>query len=160
MPIRFTPIASETAAALRAGGPDVHGAPAERAISDGTAPCRHCLGLVPKGQAYLILAHRPFAGVHPYAETGPIFLCADPCEPPGDGAARPAMLSSPDYAIRGYDAEERIVYGTGSVVPASRLCSHAESLLANPKVAFVHVRSARNTCFQVRIDRAEETGAD
>ena len=60
---------------LRAGGGDAYGNPAERTISDGEGnPCRHCLGFVPKGEEMLILAHRPFGAVQPYAETGPIFV--------------------------------------------------------------------------------------
>mgnify|MGYP002621412547 CR=1 FL=1 len=36
---------------------------------------RH-LGLVPRGEPYLIVAHRPFDGLNPYTETGPIFVSA------------------------------------------------------------------------------------
>ena len=81
-----------------------------------------------------------------------MFLCADDC-PRGGGADLPAMLASPDYILRGYDADERIVYGTGGVVPRDRIAARAAEILADPAVAFVHVRSARNTCYQCRIQR-------
>ena len=44
-------------------------------------------------------------------------------------------------------------FGTGGVVPTGRIVARAEELLVMPGVAFLHVRSARNNCFQVRIER-------
>jgi hypothetical protein len=108
--------------------------------------------MIPEGAAMLVLAHRPFGAVQPYAETGPIFLCADPCEA-GGGEIVPEILASPDYIVRGYGADERIVYGTGGVVPTEQIPARAEEVLGMPGVEFVHVRSARNNCFQVRIER-------
>ena len=152
--IRFTPIPTETARDWQAGGPDANGQPPERHVSDGGGnPCRHCLGMIPKGANMLVLAHRPFPGPQPYAEVGPIFLCADPC-PPGGGPDLPAMLTSSDYIVRGYGADHRIVYGTGAVTPTTTVGARAETLFRDPAVAYVHVRSARNNCFQCRIDRA------
>jgi hypothetical protein len=151
--IRFTPIPTDTVRALQAGGPDANGQPPERQVSDGGGnPCRHCLGMIPKGAGMLVLAHRPFPSPQPYAEVGPIFLCADAC-PPGGGLDLPVVLASPDYIVRGYGADHRIVYGTGAVTPTARIAARAEALFSDPRVAYVHVRSARNNCFQCRIDR-------
>ena len=108
--------------------------------------------MVPEGAGMLVLAHRPFPAPQPYAELGPIFLCADACQA-GGGTALPAMLASPEYIVRGYGADDRIIYGTGGVVPTPAIPERAAELLADPKVAYVHVRSARNNCYQVRIDR-------
>ena len=128
-------------------------------MSDGNGvPCRHCLRQVPAGHQYLIVAHRPFAGLNPYTETGPIFLCADACPPTVPGDALPAILESDSYILRGYSADERIVYGTGGVVSTTWLKARAAEILTDPTVAFVHVRSSRNNCFQVRIERGSEAG--
>jgi hypothetical protein len=108
--------------------------------------------MVPEGAGMLILAHRPFPAPQPYAELGPIFLCADPCQQ-GGGMERPEILASPDYIVRGYGPDDRIVYGTGGVVPTSALPDRAAALLDDARVAYVHVRSARNNCYQLRIDR-------
>lgn len=154
MTIRFAPLPTETVRALQAGGPDAYGHRPERRTSDGAGvPCRHCLRQVPAGRDYLILAHRPFPALQPYAETGPIFLCADPCAA-GGGAALPEMLGSAQYIVRGYGADDRIVYGTGAVVPTPAIPARAEDLLARPDVAYVHIRSAANNCYQLRVDRA------
>ncbi len=151
--IRFTPIPTETVRALQAGGADANGQLPERHVSDGGGnPCRHCLAMIPKGAGMLIMSHRPFPAPQPYAEQGPIFLCADTCAP-GGGAALPEMLTSPDYIVRGYGPDDRIVYGTGAVVPTDRIAEEAATRLTDPRVAYVHVRSARNNCYQLRIDR-------
>lgn len=152
--IRFTALPTETVRALQAGGPDANGQVPERQVSDGGGyPCRHCLKMIPPGSGVLVLAHRPFPAPQPYAELGPIFLCSDACTA-GGGEGLPEILASPDYIVRGYGANDRIVYGTGGVVATPGIAARAEALLADPRVAYVHVRSARNNCYQVRIDRA------
>lgn len=156
MPLRYIPLPTAVAARARQGAPDVNGQPAERmAAAEGSGtPCRHCLSQVPAGRPYLLLAHRPFEGLHPYAESGPIFLCAEDC-PPGGGDALPdAMLEAPAYILRGYSADERIVGGTGAVVPTDQIPARAEALLAREDVAFVHLRSASNNCYFLRIEAA------
>lgn len=153
MTLHFHPIPTAIARAYQAGGPDAYGLPPERRISDGGGnPCRHCLRMIPQGAGLLVLAHRPFGALQPYAETGPIFLCAEECEA-GGGAGMPEILASPDYIVRGYGPDERIVYGTGGVVATDLIPARAAELLSRDDVAYVHVRSARNNCYQLRIGR-------
>jgi len=151
--MRYVAIPTAVVRALQAGGPDANGQTPERKISDGAGnPCRHCLRMIPEGAGMLVLAHRPFPAPQPYAEIGPIFLCADAC-PSGGGEALPKMLASPEYIVRGYGADNRIVYGTGGVVATSAIPARAAEVFGDPRVAYVHVRSARNNCYQCRIDR-------
>ena len=78
--IRVTGLPTESVRAYRAGHPDANGMAPERVVSDGGGnPCRHCLQCIPEGVEMLILAHRPFPAPQPYAESGPIFLCAEDC---------------------------------------------------------------------------------
>lgn len=152
--LRYVAIPSPAAAHYRNGGLDANGQSPERRVSDGGGvPCRHCLDMVPAGSDYLILAHRPFETINPYAEVGPIFLCAEACVRAEESDALPRMLTSTDYIIRGYSADERIVYGSGKVVPRERLAAEANERLARDDIAFVHVRSSTNNCFQCRIER-------
>ena len=151
--MQFVAISTEVVRAYQAGGADANGQVPERKVSDGGGnPCRHCLQMIPEGAEMLVLAHRPFPAPQPYAELGPIFLCADACKA-GGGEALPDVLAAPDYIVRGYSADDRIVYGTGGVVATGAIPERAEALLADPRVAYVHVRSARNNCYQLRIDR-------
>lgn len=151
--MRYMAIPTDQARHYQSGGLDANGQLPERVVSDGGGnPCRHCLQMIPEGAGMLILAHRPFPAPQPYAELGPIFLCADPCAR-GGGEARPEALASPDYIVRGYGSDDRIVYGTGRVVASEAIPGRAAELFADPRVAYLHVRSARNNCYQARIDR-------
>jgi Protein of unknown function (DUF1203) len=154
MTIQFHPIPTDIVRAYQAGGPDANGQVPEHKVSDGDGnPCRHCLKMIPRGSGMLVLAHRPFPTPQPYAELGPIFLCADPCEA-GGGEEVPDALAWPDYIVRGYSAHDRIVYGTGGVIATEAIPARATELFSDPGVAYLHVRSARNNCYQCRIDRA------
>jgi hypothetical protein len=151
--MRYLAIPTEIARHYQTGGPDANGQVPERVVAAGTGnPCRHCLRMVPEGSGMMILAHRPFPAPQPYAEVGPIFLCADACQP-GSGETLPEMLASPDYIVRGYGADDRIVYGSGGVVATDAIPARAAALFANPDIAYLHVRSARNNCYQLRIER-------
>jgi hypothetical protein len=154
MTIRFSAMPTDTVRALQNGGPDANGQVPEISVSTGPGnPCRHCLDNVPEGQPMLILAYRPFPALQPYAETGPIFLCAGECA--RYEAGQPAIFAGTSgYLIKGYGADDRIVYGTGRVVPSATMEAEAEDIFRDPRVAYVHVRSARNNCYQCRIDRA------
>lgn len=151
---RITALPTEIVRALQDGGPDAHGQTPERAVSDGGAnPCRHCLKYIPAGAEMLILAHRPFPAAQPYAETGPIFLCADHCQR-HQGEDLPEVLErAPDYLIKGYSADHRIVYGTGIVIPQAEMMARAKAIFADERVDYIHIRSSRNNCYQARIDR-------
>lgn len=152
--VTFRGLPTEAARHYQAGGLDAYGQPPERALSDGQGnPCRHCLKPIAEGRDYLILAHRPFGALQPYAETGPIFLCADPCEPWEGQGVPPAQQLAPDYLLKAYDGRERIIYGRGRVVPQGELVGHAAALLDRPDVNFVDLRSARYNCWQARITR-------
>ncbi len=152
---KITALPTDEVRALQAGGKDAYGATPERAVSTGAAnPCRHCLQNIPEGGEMLILAHRPFSETQPYAETGPIFLCAAPCKR-YEGEELPEILTtSPDYLIKGYGADDRIVYGTGAITPTDQISEAIAGIFARPDIAYIHVRSARNNCYQARIDRS------
>jgi hypothetical protein len=154
--VRFVALPSELVAAWQAGGPDAHGHAPERHVSDGDGnPCRHCLDDIAAGEPFLILAHRPFPASQPYAETGPIFVHAGPCTRYAeDDGAPPTFLRRERVLMRGYGADDRIVYGTGGAVPSQAIAERARDLLGRADVAYVHVRSASYNCFQCRIERA------
>ena len=155
MTIRFKALPTESVRALQRGAPDAYGFVPERKVSDGDGvPCRHCLKEVAAGEEYLVLAYRPFPALQPYAETGPIFLHARECERAEEGEALPDMLTSRDYIVRGYGPDDRIVYGSGAVVPTEDVIARAEALLERSDIAYLHMRSARNNCYQCRIDRS------
>ena len=154
--IQYAAMPTHEARAFQAGAADAYGRPPERAISRGSGvPCRHCLRDVGEGEAYLILAYRPFPELQPYAETGPIFLHADFCERSPEQSETPGMLlKRAAHLIKGYGRDDRIVYGTGKIVASPELLSSAAAILERGDVSYVHVRSALNNCYTCRIDRA------
>jgi hypothetical protein len=155
MNLIFSALPTETVARLREGAPDANGQPPERTVSDGGNPCRHCLAEIAAGEAMLILAHRPFPAPQPYAEVGPIFLHAENCPRHAGSPHMPAMFAARErMLVRGYGADDRIVYGTGQVVETARLEAVCRAILADQRVAYIHLRSAANNCYQARVDRA------
>ena len=131
MLIHFKALPTEDVRRLQRGEPDAYGLTPERKISDGDGvPCRHCLRNVAAGHDYLILAYRPFPALQPYAETGPIFLHAEDCDRAPESDVLPDLFRpTPDYILRGYGPDDRIVYGTGAVVPTHQICGRAHELL-------------------------------
>jgi hypothetical protein len=148
MPI-YKGMPTQIADRFRSGEVDAYGNPPEQSISDGSAPCRCCLKLIPAGEEMLILAYRPFKNLHAYAETGPVFLCAKSCRPTDIGF--PEIVVSPEYLLRAYSKNEKIIYGTGKITKSSNIEKYASELLTRKNVAFVDLRSAQNNCWQARI---------
>jgi hypothetical protein len=151
----FKALPTEAVRALQAGAPDAYGLKPERKFSDGDGvPCRHCLKNVAAGEPYLVLAYRPFPALQPYAETGPIFLHAEACERAPESEVLPELFAkTAAYIVRGYSADDRIVYGTGAMVPRTEISTRAGELLGRGDIAYLHMRSAKNNCYQCRIER-------
>jgi len=101
----------------------------------------------------LVLSYRPFDSVQPYAETGPIFLHAGACQRYSSDRL-PEWFARLDPAIiRGYGNDDWIRYETARVVNGTDLAQACSSILEDPEVTYVHIRSRFN-CFQCRVDRA------
>ena len=146
-------MSTEDSSRFRNLEPDANGQKPVEMISDGKSnPCRHCLGLIAKADAMLLLAYRPFDQLQPYAETGPIFLHKDSCER-YDSNVLPIWFDYFDPAIiRGYNQQHAIIYDTGKVVLGEELATACQAILNNALVCYVHIRSKFN-CFQCRVDR-------
>ena len=48
----------------------------------------------------------------------------------------------------------RIVYGSGRVIATGNVVEAAVKLFERPEIAYIHLRSATNNCYQCRIDRS------
>ncbi|WP_020592175.1 DUF1203 domain-containing protein [Kiloniella laminariae] len=153
--IKFIAISSAEALAYQGRMPDENGQKPEVHISDGQGnPCRHCLKYVAKDDEVLLLSYRPFKTQQPFAEAGPIFLHASACDRAEENSEVPEVLQNRDaILIRGYDASERIIYGTGQIVSSETLKEKAQLLLDRSDVAYIHARSATNNCYSCRIER-------
>ena len=65
------------------------------------------------------------------------------------------LRAGTQWLLRGYGDDDRIVYGTGDVVPQQHICTRAHELLQRDDIAYLHVRSAKYNCYQARIERGE-----
>lgn len=139
---------------FRSGGADANGQPPVIIKAEGGAnPCRHCLGLIADGEPKLVLSYRPFDVLQPYAEVGPIFLHQAGCSRYESNELPRWFAFLDPAAIRGYDADHWIRYDTGRIVRGAELTDMATSILADPSISYVHIRS-KFGCFQCRVDRA------
>ncbi|MGT2468925.1 DUF1203 domain-containing protein [Mesorhizobium atlanticum] len=109
---------------------------------------------VAAGDGYLIVAYRPFPQLQPYAETGPIFLHAEEWRTRRRRGRAAGNAGKQRLYRRGYGKDDRIVYGSGAVTPTGDIAARATTLLERDEIAYIHVRSARNNCYQCRIERA------
>ncbi|WP_227010522.1 DUF1203 domain-containing protein [Pelagibius marinus] len=153
--LRFVALDSDLVQTWRRGAPDANGQAPERMTSDGGGnPCRHCLDDIAGDAPMLVLAHRPFPGPQPYAEVGPIFVHAEDCPRYGETAGKPGIFVRREVILmRGYGHDDRIVYGSGKVIPTTEIESRAAELFEDPEIAYIHLRSASNNCFQCRLER-------
>lgn len=155
MPLQFEAIPTIAARHAQHGHPDANGQTPEKVISDGNGnPCRHCLCEIPKDAEMLILGYRPFPEPQPYAEVGPIFLCADECARHEKVRKLPKLFDNYDQMlVRGYGADNRIIYGSGSVVKVKDIPSVIEEGFDNPTIKYFHMRSASNNCYHAKVTR-------
>ena len=114
-------------------------------------PCRHCLRWAQPGERVILFPYAAIPPGHPYSETGPIFVHAEPCQ-----RYRPSQEYPADFrkgrAFRAYNANYNMI--DAEIVNGSEPEAVIEKLLENPETAFVHARSVTRGCFTFRIQRA------
>lgn len=115
-------------------------------------PCRHCLRLTDPGEDLILFALCPFDTTGPYAEAGPVFVHANPCEPYAAYDRFPPDFLERSLTLRAYDAEGRI--RDAEVAPPGGSGVALDRLFVDERVLFVHVRNPAWGCYDVRVDRA------
>jgi hypothetical protein len=113
-------------------------------------PCRHCLRWAQPGERMVLF---PFASVppgHPYSETGPIFVHADPCERYRSTDEYPADFRQ-GRVVRAYNSQHDMIAAevANGVGPEALI----ERFLEMPETAFIHVRSVSRGCYTMGIER-------
>ena len=121
----------------------------------GYGPCRSCLKQFEPGETRILFSYSPNEVAHPYNETGPIYIHAEACTPYEDTTAFPSEVENGrikfPLAFRAYDEKGVMI---GAVLQNGETAQETiESLFANDKVAFAHVRNAQFGCFVAQVDR-------
>jgi hypothetical protein len=149
---RIVPLSTEVAESARrkvaAGAQDHIVVTADAA---GAFPCRHCLRWAQPGERVILFSYASIPPGYPYAETGPIFVHAEKCEPYSSTQEYPSDFRE-GRVFRAYDADYNMIdaeLGNGNVPEAV-----IEKLFEKQETAFVDVRSITRGCFTFRIQRA------
>jgi len=96
----------------------------------------------------------PYAAIppdHPYSESGPIFVHAEPCQRYTATREFPADLRK-GRAMRAYNSKFDMI--GAEIVNGSEPETIIEKFFENPETAFVDVRSVTRGCYTFRIQRA------
>jgi len=120
------------------------------ADSPNSHPCRHCLRWAEPGERMVLFPFAAIAPGHPYSESGPIFIHAEPCERYAATQEYPPEFRK-GRSIRAYDAQQNII--AAEVVNGSEPEAIIEKFLQKSETAFVHVRSASHGCYTMEIER-------
>ena len=115
-----------------------------------TAPCRHCLTWAKPGERVILFPYQAVASNQPYAESGPIFIHAEPCRRYSAPNEFPRELRS-GRAIRAYNAQNEILQAE---IVNGEPEEAAARLLQDEAVRFLHVRSASHGCYTFKVEQA------
>ena len=148
--LTFEAIPAAGLAEIRAAGRDEAGNSLTVQADNGGSPVRCCLRETRPGERVMLIACTPPGTAGAYAERGPVFVHADPCE--GYPAPRryPPGLRHRMQVVRAYDRQGRIADG---MLAADGLQAEAviAEMLARPDVELVHLRNVGYGCYNFAV---------
>jgi len=154
---KIVPISRETAQQIRETKKDNYGNDVVIQVAKGKGPCRVSLQPFEKGKDRRILfAYSPFDGPGLYAETGPVFINAEPVEPYQDIYRFPPAVKADKESfpltLIGYDVRGFMVYT--QLVGNDDVDKLIEKIFTeNSRVHYLHARNAEACCFICKIER-------
>jgi hypothetical protein len=148
--LRFLPLPSDIADEARRTMIDRFGHRLH--VTKTQAPCRVCLKISQQPEDLILLSYQPLADTGPYAEIGPIFIHAAPCEPYADSQTFPPDFVSRSLVLRSYNGRGEIL--DSLVSPSGTHEKWALHLFNDEAAAEIHVRHISHTCFDFKIVRA------
>ena len=113
-------------------------------------PCRHCLQWAQPGEQVVLFPYASVSPGRPYAESGPIFVHANPCERYSKTREYPEPFRD-GRVLRAYSSKQNMI--DAEVVTGNEPEPIIEKFLENPETAFVHVRSVTHGCYTMQIER-------
>ena len=151
---RVTAIPADVLDRVRASGHDDVGNPLVPVVSEAGAPMRCCLKPAAAGDVVCLIAYQPFTRPGPYAETGPVFIHAEPCGGYSDTDAYPAGdCDWPTMVFRPYCYDGVIAYDAIQMGDASTAEALIAGMFADPAIEFIHTRNVYAGCFMFCISR-------
>jgi hypothetical protein len=151
--IRAHAIPQDRMAAIWRVGQDERGNPLQPHRSAEAFPLRCCLTRSGPDTEIALISFSAMDRPLPWAEAGPVFVHADPCEGYAD-ASLPADLRTGPRVLRPYRADGSMDYSGITVVEAGTDLEPVLSrLLEDPVRHEVHVRSHPAQCYTYRVTR-------
>jgi hypothetical protein len=148
---RITPLDRDELNTYRAGGSDAFGNALAVHVNteEGAAPLRCCLTEATVGERVALIA--PFSFEGPFAEVGPAYIHAQPCDGYITTGQYPPDFRHRNQVLRAYGDDNRI--HDASLVAGEDAEAVISELLARPDVAFLHSRKPLYGCYMFAIDR-------
>jgi len=148
--LTFEAIPAAELAEIRAAGRDEAGNSLTVQADNGGSPVRCCLRETRPGERVMLIAYTPPGTAGAYAERGPVFVHADPCEGYPTPRRYPPGLRHRMQVVRAYDRQGRIADG---VLAPDGLQAEAviAEMLARPDVELVHLRNVGYGCYNFAV---------
>ena len=152
---RCLPMDTQSARRFRETGRDDRGGPVHRRAVDGPGfPCRHCLRLGQPGETMLLASWDLPAPTGPYWTPSPVFLHAHDCPAVIEQDRLPETVTANSIiSLRHYDHDGMCLYDLGIVLPGCEAEAPLRERLADSRVAFVNIHTARPGCWLTRVER-------
>ncbi|HST84443.1 MAG TPA: DUF1203 domain-containing protein [Kineosporiaceae bacterium] len=142
---------------IRAAEHDDFGNPVEVFVAQeaGETPLRCCLREAGVGESVALIAHQPSDRGGPYAEVGPVFIHAEPCDGYQSANTYPEGFRRRRQLFRAYDVDGRQVHNQ-IVESTDDVSSVIAELFERPDVAFIHSRNVLAGCYMFAIHRVHD----
>ena len=152
--LSFDPIPPTELQQIRAAGVDEAGNRLSvQTDTTGGSPLRCCLRESAPGEQLLLIAYTPPGGRGAYAERGPVFIHARPCDGYRTPHQYPPGLSHRQQVVRAYDLDGQIADGV-LVSDGEHAMRAIGELLARPDVTLVQLRNVGYGCYNFAVRRA------
>ena len=123
--------------------------------AEGWEPLRCCLAVAGAGDGILLISYTPLTVASPWAESGPVFVHAEPCSGYRTPDELPGALRTGPRVLRPYHEDGSLDYADITVVEAGvDIEDRVLDLLRRPAVHTVHVRALAAQCFTYAVTRA------
>ena len=158
---RCIPIDTAAAVRFRATGRDDRGGPVHlRTVTGPGFPCRHCQRLGQPGETMLLASWDLPLPQGPYWAPSPVFVHAHGCARTEVADSLPETVTrNAIVSLRHYDAAGMILYDLGIVLPGEAAEAALRERLADPRVAYVNIHTARPGCWLTRVERSAASSA-
>lgn len=150
--LEFLPVPAADLIRIRQAGQDDFGNLAVSKRSEPGLPLRCCLRLSVQGENVALIAFQPSSLGGPYAEVGPVFIHANPCQELPSKNLFPADFRDRRAVLRPYDVSGQMM--DGLLVEPGGSETGLTTQFDDPRVALVQVRNVIAGCWNFSVCRA------